>query len=209
MHRMGGALRMTHNRSENQLPSSLIGVPNHSGAELGDRPPGWFVNSESKRSGDLFDGPPWPMGLNAGRSTVASRCLTLLVSLALVGLLLCSMALPWFTSAETPSWTPFSHWLNLGWSPGARNWAFLLLGLGAGVALGIGIALRSAGKFGIKLLFLLATGLLVVTLLEASAHLSVNPGPNLHADYGALIGSAAAALLWIGLALGPYLRIKR
>jgi hypothetical protein len=140
---------------------------------------------------------------------VESRRLTLLVSLALVGLLMCSMALPWFTSAETPSWTPFSHWLNLGWSPGTRNWAFLLLGLEAGVAVGIGVALRSASKFGLKLLFLAATGLLVVTLLEASAQLSVDPGPNLQADYGALIGSAAAALLWIGLALGPHLRTKR
>jgi hypothetical protein len=83
------------------------------------------------------------------------------------------------------------------------------LGLEAGVAVGIGVALRSASKFGLKLLFLAATGLLVVTLLEASAQLSVDPGPNLQADYGALIGSAAAALLWIGLALGPHLRTKR
>ena len=56
-----------------------------------------------------------------------------------------------------------------------------------------------------KLLLLVATGLLVVTLLEASARLSVNPGPNLHADYGALIGGAATALSWIGLVLGTYL----
>jgi len=53
------------------------------------------------------------------------------------------------------------------------------------------------------------TGLLVITLLEASAHLPVNPGPNLHADYGALIGSAVAVLSWIGLALGTYLNTKR
>ena len=56
-----------------------------------------------------------------------------------------------------------------------------------------------------KLLLLVATGLLVVTLLEASARLWVNPGPNLHADYGALIGGAATALSWIGLVLGTYL----
>ncbi len=60
-----------------------------------------------------------------------------------------------------------------------------------------------------KPLLLVATGLLVVTLLEASAHLSVNPGPNLHAAYGALIGSAAAALSWICLALGTYLKTQR
>lgn len=119
------------------------------------------------------------------------------------------MALPWFTSAETPSWTPFSHWLNLGWSPGTRNWAFLLLGLGVALTVGIAMTLRSPSKIAMNLLLLVASGLLVVTLLEASAHLSVNPGPNLQAGYGALIGSAAAALLWITLALGAYPKSKR
>jgi hypothetical protein len=59
------------------------------------------------------------------------------------------------------------------------------------------------------LLSLVATGLLVVTLLEASAHLTVDPGPNLQADYGAVIGSGAAVLLWVTLAVGPHLRVRR
>jgi hypothetical protein len=163
----------------------------------------------SKASVDLFDGPSWSTDVSGGQPTVDSRRFTLLVSLGLNGLLMCSMALPWFTSAETPSWTPFSHWLDLGWSPGTRNWAFLLFGLSAGVTVGIAVVLRSAAKFGMILLFLAATGLLVVTLLEATANLSIDPGPNLHGDYGAIIGAWAAILLWIDLALGTHLKIRR
>ena len=158
---------------------------------------------------DLFDGPAWPTDVSVRQPTVDSRRLTLLVSLALIGLLMCSLALPWFTSAETPSWTPFSHWLDLGWSPGTRNWGFLLLGLSGGLAVGIAVVLRSAGKFGMILLLMAATGLVVVTLMEASASLSVDPGPNLHADYGAIIGACIAVALWIGLALGPHLKFSR
>ena len=58
-------------------------------------------------------------------------------------------------------------------------------------------------------LFALATCLLVATLLEASAHMSVDPGPNLQADYGALIGTGTAVLLWIGLALALFLKPKK
>jgi len=138
---------------------------------------------------------------------VNSRRLALLASSVLSGLLMISLVLPWFTSAETPQWTPFSHWLDLGWSPGTRNWA--LLGLDAALAVGIGAALWSASKLGMHLLSLVATGLLVVTLLEASAHLTVDPGPNLQADYGAVIGSGAAVLLWVTLAVGPHLSVRR
>ncbi len=162
-----------------------------------------------EHSVDLFEGPSPPTGLTVGPSTARSRRLTLFASLALVSLLMASMALPWFTSAETPSWTPFSHWLNLGWSPGTRNWALLLFVLAVGVAIGAAIATWSASKVARRLLLLAATVLLVVTFLEAPARQSVNPGPNLHADYGATIGTCAAVLLWIGLALGPHLKIKR
>jgi len=169
----------------------------------------WQDGSVGNASVDLFDGRSWPIDARGGHPPVDFRRLTLLVSLTLIGLLMCSMVLPWFTSAETPSWTPFSHWLDLGWSPGTRNWAFLLLGASAGVAVGIPVAFRSAGKFGMTLLLLAASGLLVVTLLEASANLSVNPGPNLHADYGAIVGACAAVFLWITLALGRHAKIRR
>jgi hypothetical protein len=46
-------------------------------------------------------------------------------------------------------------------------------------------------------------------VLEATANLSVDPEPNLHADYGAIVGVWAAVLLWIGLALGTHLKIRR
>jgi hypothetical protein len=170
---------------------------------------GWQDGAVSKASVGLFDGPSWSTDVSGGQPTVDTRRLTLVVSLGLIGLLMCSMALPWFTSAETPSWTPFSHWLDLGWSPGTRNWAFLLFGLSAGVAVGIAVVLRSAAKSGMNLLLLAATALLVVTVLEATANLSVDPEPNLHADYGAIVGVWAAVLLWIGLALGTHLKIRR
>ena len=54
-------------------------------------------------------------------------------------------------------------------------------------------------KARMSLLLLVATSLVVVTLLEAFAHLAVNPGPNLHADYGAWVGSAAAVLAWVNI----------
>jgi hypothetical protein len=58
------------------------------------------------------------------------------------------------------------------------------------------------------LVFAGATGLLAVALLEAMAHLSVDPGPNLQADFGAIIGSGAALLARAGLALSTYLVVK-
>jgi len=169
----------------------------------------WQDGPVSKAAVDLFDGPSWSTDVSGGQPTVDSGRLALLVSLALTGLLMGSMALPWFTSAETPSWTPFSHWLDLGWSPGTRNWAILVFGLSAGVAVGIAVVLRSAGKLGMILLLLASTGLLVVILLEATANLSVDPGPSLHADYGAIVGAWAAALLWVSLAFGLHLKIRQ
>lgn len=162
----------------------------------------------SKQSVDLFHDPGWPTDMPVGQPTVDWRRRTLLASIALVGLLICSMALPWFRSAETPSWTPFSHWLDLGWSPGTQHWGFLLLGLALGVAVGTGVALRCKSMLVMMPLVALATCLLVVTLLEASAHLSVDPGPDLQADYGALLGTGTAVVLWIGLALALFLGPK-
>ena len=169
----------------------------------------WQDGPVSRPSVDLFDDPSWSTDVSGGQPTGDSRRLVLLVSLALTALLMSSMALPWFTSAETPSWMPFSHWLDLGWSPGTRNWAFLLFGLSVGVAVGIAVVLRSVGRLGMILLLLAATGLLIVILLEATANLSVDPGPNLHADYGAVVGVWAAVLLWISLAFGLHVKIRQ
>jgi hypothetical protein len=55
---------------------------------------------------------------------------------------------------------------------------------------------------------LVATSLVVATLLEATAHLSVDPGPKLDADYGAWIRSVVAVLAWIGSAVATCLARK-
>ena len=157
---------------------------------------------------DLFDDAPWPTELPLDQPSAHSPRLLLVASLAFVAVLLSSMALPWFTSAETPAWTPFSHWLNLGWSPGTQDWGFLVVGLAAFVAIGIGLAISEPRKGRTTLVLLFTTALTVTTLLEASAELSVNPGPNLHADYGAWIGGTSAVLAWSGLAVATYLAYR-
>lgn len=161
------------------------------------------------RSIDLFDDAPWSTEVPLDHRAVRSPRSLLVVSLAFVVVLMASLALPWFKSSETPAWTPFSSWLNLGWAPGTKNWGFLVLAMAAVVAVSIGLVIPSARNARTGLVLLAATALVVVTLLEASAQLSVNPGPNLHADYGALIGSAAAVLAWIGIAVATALHLRR
>ncbi len=160
------------------------------------------------RSIDLFDDAPWSTEVPVDHRSVPSPRSLLVVSQVLVVLLLASLALPWFKSSETPAWNPFSSWLNLGWAPGTKNWGFLDLALAAVVAVSIGLAIASARNAWTGLVLLAATALVVVTLLEASAQLSVNPGPNLHADYGAWIGSAAAVLAWMGIAVVAALSLR-
>jgi hypothetical protein len=161
-----------------------------------------------KQAVDLFDNAPWSTGEPADKQPARSPRPLLVVSLVLVGLLMSSMALPWFTSGETPAWTPFSHWLNLGWSPGSQKWGFLVLALGAAAAIAIGVAISTPRKVPMSLLLLVASSLLVATLLEGFAHLAVNPGPNLHADYGTWVGSVAAVLAWVDIAVAAVLARK-
>ncbi len=160
------------------------------------------------RSIDLFDDAPWSTEMPVDHRAVRSPRSVLVGSLALVLLLMASFALPWFKSSETPAWTPFTSWLNLGWAPGTENWGFLVLALAAVVAVSIGLVILSGRTAWTGLVFLAATALAVVTLLEASAQLSVNPGPNLHADYGAWLGSAAAVLAWIGISVVAALSLR-
>jgi hypothetical protein len=144
------------------------------------------------------------MDAGAGHPTSSPRP-WLVASLVLLALLLSSTALPWFTSAETSQWGPLSHRLDLGWAPGTQDWGFLVLALGAAAVIAAGIALVAPKRAPRVVLLVLASALVVATLLELNAHLSVNPGPNLHADYGAWVGGAAAVLAWIGVAVVTYL----
>lgn len=162
-----------------------------------------------RRPIDLFHGPAWSTKAPARDVQITSPRPCLVASLLLVALLLCSMAFPWFTSAETPAWTPFSHWLNLGSGPGTQKWGILVLMVDVAMAAGLIIGLLWPRKGWLFVLLVLATVLVVVTVLEASASVSVNPGPNLHADYGAWIGSAASVLAWSGIAAAVYIAFRR
>jgi hypothetical protein len=167
------------------------------------------MEAVGRRAVDLFDDAPWLTEVPVDRERVCSPRPFLVVSLALVLLLVTSLALPWFNSSETPAWTPFSNWLNLGWAPGTENWGFLVLVLAAVVAVSIGMVIPAARNARTGLVLVAATAMVVVTLLEASAQLSVNPGPELHADYGAWIGCAAAVLAWISTAAATFLGSRR
>jgi hypothetical protein len=124
----------------------------------------------------------------------------LVASLGLVAVLMSSMALPWYSSAETPNWTPFSRWLDVGWLPGSQNWGFLVFALSGAVAGSIGLAIATPRNVRMTILLSVATVLVVATLLEVLARTSVDPGPNLHAAYGAWVGGTAAVLAWVAIA---------
>lgn len=153
-----------------------------------------------KRAVDLFDDPPWSTEVEGAHPARPSRAsLTCAQTLAL--LFVASTCLPWFQSGETPPWTPYSHWLNLGWWPGTQRWGFLLLALGAAFAAATGLTIRTRRRALFGLLPPLATALAVMTALEASAHLLVDPGPPLQADFGAWLGEALAVLSMVAAAI--------
>lgn len=153
-----------------------------------------------KRAVDLFDDPAWRMEgevVHLARPSQAS----LIYTLTLVVLFMASTALPWFQSGETLPWTPFSHWLNRGWSPGTQRWGLLMLALGAALAVAAGLTIRTRRKILFGVLPVFAAALVVMTILETSAHLSENPGPPLHADFGAWIGDGLAFLVLVTAAI--------
>lgn len=156
----------------------------------------------SNRAVDLFDDPPWAREAPSDDRAARPSRAWLISTLVLDVLFAASMALPWFTSGETPPWTPFSHWLNLGWSPGTERWGLLLLALCAVLAVDLGLIVRTRRIALLVTLPLLAAVLVVMTFLEASAHLSVNPGPSLHADFGAWIGDCLSVCILICTAVG-------
>lgn len=158
---------------------------------------------------DLFDDPPWTNELPSHRVRGVSPRALLIASSGCIGAFLISMGQPWFASGETPQWTPFSHWLDRGFFPGTQKWGFLMLALGVVAALVVIIGLFWPRLHWQIAFFVLATVLVVVTVSEAAAHLSVNPGPNLGADYGAWIGVAAVVLAWCSAAVAVALRHSR
>ena len=105
-----------------------------------------------KQAVDLFDDSSWETAVEAVRPAHSARA-SLNSTLVLVILFTASMALPWFNSGETPPWRPFSHWLDLGWSPGTQRWGFLLLALAAVLATttGLTIRMRRPALFGLHL----------------------------------------------------------
>jgi len=65
------------------------------------------------------------------------------------------------------------------------------------LATATGLTIRTHRKVLFGLLPVLATALVVMTVLETSAHLGVNPGPLLQADFGAWFGVSLAALVLV------------
>jgi hypothetical protein len=157
---------------------------------------------------DLFDDPPWPATAPSHETPVRSPRSSLVASLAFVDVLLASQALPWFTSPVTSAWTPLSRWVNGGWSPGTQYWGLLVLVLGVLTVLGIVCGLLWPRRGWLVVLLMLATALVVVTLLEATAQPPAELGLDVHAVYGAWIGSAAAVLAWCGIAVATCLGRK-
>ena len=117
------------------------------------------------------------------------------------------MALPWFDGAESPPWTPFSHGLDRGWSPGTQDWGFLMLALSVTTAVVVGFTIRSPRNVRVGVLLVLATALVVVVVLEDAARTRVGDGPNLDAYYGAWIGTTLGAFAWIWVAIGALLAL--
>jgi hypothetical protein len=154
----------------------------------------------AKRAVDLLDDPAWKHEVGTVHPPRPSNA-SLVCTLILVFLFMASMALPWFHSEETPPWTPFSHWLDLGWSPGTQRWGFLLFALAVALAVVIGFTIRERHKVLFGLLPLLAAALVVTTILEASAHLSPDPGPPLRADFGAWTGEGFAFCILVAAAV--------
>jgi hypothetical protein len=155
---------------------------------------------------DLFDDPPWSGEAPADEVPGVSPRPCLTASLALVALLLFSMAFPWLTGAATTAigqTSPFSTLLSRGWSPGTQNWGFLMLALGALTVLAIvlGILWPRKGLL-ISLLFLM-TILASIALTEAFAPSE----SNLHADYGAWIGVPAVVFAWCCIAVATALAL--
>ena len=114
-----------------------------------------------------------------------------LAAAALVAVMLASTLLPWFTSAETPSWTPYSRWLDLGWAPGTRDFGLVMAALAVVTVVCLVLVTLRPGRVGGVVALGLTVGLLAVALVESAAHLSVDPGPDLHFDWGAVLGCAA------------------
>lgn len=76
-----------------------------------------------------------------------------------------------------------------------------MLALGAALAAATGTTIRTRRKILFGLLPVFAAALMVMTILETSAHLSVSPGPALQADFGAWIGGGLAVLVLISAAV--------
>lgn len=154
-----------------------------------------------KQAVDLLRDPPWSVGTPDGHPPAPAPRPALITSLMFLALFMGSMALPWFTSSATPTWTPFSHRLGLGWSPGTQDWGFLLLVVAAAVAVEIGIAIWKQRSVWMGVTLLSVSALVVATFFESSARRSGVPGPSLHSDYGAWIGDTVAAAAWISIAV--------
>jgi len=132
----------------------------------------------------------------------------LLCSLIAASMAALSTALPWFVSAENPPMNSFSRWLVRGWHPGYQGWGWILLALSLLLVVGLAVAVWRPRAALLGSLLCLGVLLLAAALLEAVAHPSLDPGPDLHAAWGAWIGVLAAVVACAGMAAGIGLVIR-
>jgi hypothetical protein len=186
-------------------------------------------SSHQTRTVDLFDDPPWtdkPVVPSASRRSVLDVALAACM-LGALGVA-ASTVLPWYGLDEnTATWVwnlqggrdALAPALGISaFSPGARFWGLLILGLSCVLVAVAGIAIillqrkRRPATGGSRLLVvgvaILSLAMIIAVVLEAHARPPLGDGPPLRFDWGAVVGFLAAAVSLIGAsaALFAYMR---
>ncbi len=132
----------------------------------------------------------------------------LLCSVVAASVAALSTALPWFVSAENPPMSSFSHLLIRGWRPGNQGWGWVLLALSLLLVVGLAVAIWRPRAAVLGGLLCLGVILLAAALLEALAHPSLDPGPDLHAAWGTWLGILAIVVACTGTTIAIGLAIR-
>ena len=102
----------------------------------------------------------------------------------------------------------FSHLLIRGWRPGNQGWGWVLLALSLLLVVGLAVAIWRPRAAVLGGLLCLGVILLAAALLEALAHPSLDPGPDLHAAWGTWLGILAIVVACTGTTIAIGLAIR-